>query len=191
MLARRLASSNKQSLHIHLIDAMGRLRQLIGGGPRIRQPLVARGRTTAGDLVAIEPGKIGDVERVIARQAEGADSVGNPELAKQLHGPGVVDVALGMPTRLGLGVEDGRSHAVHVEMQRKREADRPSADDQDIVESRRIRNGVSGRCSIHHQLIQIPPATAFSSRSPSTIPRSASHRWDHCPEARLRRARRN
>jgi len=36
-----------------------------------------------------------------------------------------------MPTRLGLGVEDSRRNAVHVEMQREREPDRPSAHDGD------------------------------------------------------------
>src|SRR5262249_4806010 len=54
------------------------------------------------------------------------------ELAEQLHAAGIMDVALGMPARLGFAVEQRRAHAVHVEVQREREPDRPAAHDGDL-----------------------------------------------------------
>jgi hypothetical protein len=123
----------QQPFDVHLIDAMGRLGELIGRRPRSsqRDTLVARRRSAAGNLVGGEPGEIGDVERMIPRQPQLAYPIGQPELAKQLHRAGIVNVALGMPARLGFGVEHRRRHAVHVQVQGKRKADRSATDNGD------------------------------------------------------------
>ena len=83
------------------------------------------------DLMRVQPREIGLIERVITGQAEAPHLVGKAEAAINLHGAGVLTVALGMPARVWLGVEDRALGAVIVEQQREYEADGTAADDRD------------------------------------------------------------
>jgi hypothetical protein len=86
----------------------------------------------AKDLMRAEPREVGLIERVIAGQAETPHVVGNAELAVDLHRAGVLPVALGMPARRRLGVEERRPHPVDIEREREHQSDRPPANDRDL-----------------------------------------------------------
>ena len=92
------------------------MRQL-GGAPFARQAAqgLARvpgcGQAEAGDFLCAEAREIGDVGRVIERQAEAANFVGKTKAPVMLHRARLRGVGLRIDRRARLAVNDQRAHA--------------------------------------------------------------------------------
>ena len=121
-------------LDIHLRDPMRQFR----GAPRAAELLrqfggLARGRQAeARQFVAGIGRVVDDVGRVIRRQAEPADLVGEAEPPEMLHGARLGGVGLGAERVRPVVVEQGDGHIAPPELDGERQPGRPAADDDDV-----------------------------------------------------------
>ena len=111
--------------------AMRRLGRGPAPGPRrgFGQGKAPRRLRVAAELIAGEPGEIGEVGRVVVVQAPRSHRCGEAEPAEMLHGPARYRVGLGMGRRGRPVVEQRTADAAAAELDRRHHADRAAAGD--------------------------------------------------------------
>ena len=98
----------EDAFNVHLVDVIHGLDELVRrwSEPAHFKALRLSRSPKPENFVSAEPREDAVIERVIGRQAELADFVGNSEAAEMLHRPRVLAVALGVPPRGVSSVED-------------------------------------------------------------------------------------
>ncbi len=125
----RLGAQHVLDIHLrHPVRQLGRAPRSgqradhVGGG-------AGRGQLEPRQFVGGEAGEIGDVGRIVGRQAHAAQLVGEAEPAVVLHGAGLGGVGGREPHRRGFLVEHDDGNAAPSEFDREHQPARPRADD--------------------------------------------------------------
>ena len=123
----------QHALDEHLRDAVRQLGRAPRAGQRpdhlARRP--RRRQAEAGELMLGVAGEIGDVGRVVRRQALGAHLLGKAEPAVVLHGAGLGGVGRREPRRRGLLLQQNDRNVAAAELDGEHQPARPAADNDD------------------------------------------------------------
>ena len=153
-------------LDIHLRDPVRQLRRAPRAAELLRQfGGLARGRQPeAGQFVAGIGRVVDDVGRVVRRQAEPADLVGEAEPPEMLHRARLGGVGLGAERVRPVVIEQGDGHVAPPELDGQHQPGRPAADDDDV----RFGKGQGRR---HESVCQPAPyVRCQAARSPGCVP---------------------
>ena len=121
----------QEALYVHLVGAVDGFEILVDTrrGDDGAHFFLFRWHHHARQFPAVVTGEVGNIGRVICREAEAAHLCGDAQAPVVLHGARVVRAALGVPARYFLVVEHHGLDAMAVEKQCEHQSDRAAAGD--------------------------------------------------------------